>query len=254
MCVFHQLASHLPNVPTLKFTSTSKGLQREPPQLSRQHTSLHRDLARPRCLGQAQRLNQMLPSRPGPLFLLQVFQQLLPPMQQQSQIPLVHLVVPLIALVRIGQHTDLRRQHRNLHLRTPRVWPRARSRGRLYVTVLLPIACLDHGSGPGGEMSIRVVPPEFFDYALHVLLGAVLGGGVGEADESVDGLGGGGVALVPLLLLFGEDIGVLGVIVDARVEGVGDGGGEVGGVLEGGGEFGVGQAVVEMVFLGGVSG
>lgn len=103
-------------------------------------------------------------------------------------------------------------------------------------------------------MGVRVVPPELVDDALHVLLGAVLGGGVGEADESVDGLGGGGVAFVPLLLLFGEDIGVLGVIVDARVEGVGDGGSEVGGVLEGGGEFGVGQAVVEMVLLGGVGG
>ena len=103
-------------------------------------------------------------------------------MQQQPQIPLIHLVVPLHALPPVRQHADLGRQDRDLHLAAAGVLPGA---GGLLVG-------RGHGGGvklggaqrPRPQEGVRRVPAEGGDAPLRIGLRAGARGGVAEGEDA----------------------------------------------------------------------
>ena len=93
---------------------------------------------------------------------------------------------------------------------------------------------------------IRVVAAKGADDTGDVGFGAVQAAAVGEADDALDGFRRGAVARCPVGFGFcgGFRVGVFGC---AGWEGLGERAGE----LKGGGEFGGGDAVIEVFFVGG---
>lgn len=80
------------------------------------YTHLQRNLALPGPFRQAQGLDAVLPPRPAALPSPQVLQQLLPPVDEQSQIALVVLVALAARRQEVGQGLDLGSQDGDLHL------------------------------------------------------------------------------------------------------------------------------------------
>ena len=102
-------------------------------------------------------------------------------MQQQPQIPLVNLIIPVLALIPRIQNPDLRRQDPDLHLRAARIGPCARPG---FNGDIITVAS---GAWFGFELLVRVVPAEGLDDTGDVGFGAVPAAAVGEADDSLHG-------------------------------------------------------------------
>lgn len=150
---------------------------------------LQRDFSLPRALGEAQRLNAMLPPRPSSLLLPQILEQFLPPVYQQPQIPLIVLVSLSSCHQEVAQCPDLRRKDGNLYFGGPGIRPDA-------LLDLFDVGFGAHGvlfiykSGRlWGEYTVSVVATESLDAAGNVNAHAVLRRAVGQGSDARDSLG-----------------------------------------------------------------